>query len=211
MLMNKPTLKPCTRLRPSTTDTGRVFRSVRSTWTALILLMLGGSMAECDSGASKAPTAPSASVSASAETKPEPAAEPDFAPPPPPEPEEEPEKKPTAVAKGGAAKPAGGSGPCSACGKGVASAALSSAVSRSASLARGCYQRALRGGDAQGALTVSVRIGSHGGVCGASIVGDTLRNPGISQCVLSKFRGQTFPKPEKGCVIVNIPFAFKMK
>ncbi len=131
------------------------------------------------------------------------------APPPPPEEEEsdEEEKEPKRTTKSGV----GLKGACADCGKGIPSAGLRKAVASSSSLARGCYNRALRTGGAQGSLTVSVRIGSHGGVCGASISGDSLGNPAISQCVLAKFRGRSYPKPEKGCVVVNVPLAFKMK
>jgi hypothetical protein len=128
---------------------------------------------------------------------------------PPPEEEEidEEEKAPKRTTKSGV----GLKRACANCGKGIPSAGLRKAVASSSSLARGCYNRALRTGGAQGSLTVSVRIGSHGGVCGASITGDSLDNPAISQCVLAKFRGRSYPKPEKGCVVVNVPLAFKMK
>jgi hypothetical protein len=134
----------------------------------------------------------------------------EHAPPPPPDEEEEDdEEAPVAPTKGARKGPL--STPCADCGMGIPGAALRSAVSGSASLAHGCYNRALRTGGAQGSLTVSVHIGSHGGVCGAAVSNDTLGNPGISQCVLSKFRGRSYPKPEKGCVVVNVPLAFKMK
>jgi hypothetical protein len=152
-----------------------------------------------------APVVPAATATAAAIVE----AMAEAAPPPPPEEDEidEEVKEPKRSAKSGV----GLKGACSNCGKGIPSAGLRKAVARSSSLARGCYNRALRTGGAQGSLTVSVRIGSHGGVCGASISADSLGNPAISQCVLAKFRGRSYPKPEKGCVVVNVPLAFKMK
>ena len=48
-------------------------------------------------------------------------------------------------------------------------------------------------------------------MCSASITNDTLHNPSVSQCVLGKFKARSYPKPQSGCVVVNVPIAFKMK
>ena len=140
----------------------------------------------------------------------------DFAPPPPPE-----EPAPSATASASAAasavaaprpggKPGGGVGPCSKCGEGVPSSALRSAVSSTAGLARGCYNRALKGGGGEGTLTVSVRVGSTGQLCGANVSGN-VGNPGLKQCVLSKFNSRSYPPPQEGCVVINVPISFKTK
>ncbi len=149
---------------------------------------------------------------------PEPAAIPEFAPPPPPE--EDAGAEPVASASATAAatgkapakpgKAAGGVGPCSKCGEGVSSGALQSAVSQTAGLARGCYNRALKGGGGQGTLTVSIRVGSKGNVCGASVSG-SVGNPALKQCVLSKFNARSYPPPQEGCVVFNVPIAFQTK
>jgi hypothetical protein len=60
-------------------------------------------------------------------------------------------------------------------------------------------------------MTVSVQVGSSGAVCGASIANDSVNSGEISSCVLGRFRGRTFPPPESGCVVVNIPIAFTIK
>jgi outer membrane biosynthesis protein TonB len=140
-----------------------------------------------------------------------------FAPPPPPEIEEDagtdagPEDagKPRPTSSGAPA--AAGAGVCSECGKGIPTSALTSAVSSTAGLARGCYQRALRTSGAEGAITVSVSVGANGSLCGARISSDSLHNPAISSCVLAKFQSRSYPKPEQGCVVVNVPISFKMK
>lgn len=141
---------------------------------------------------------------------------PEFAPPPPPEEEEDAgaEDAGKQVSSGGK-KPAGNGtgsgGPCGGCGKGVSSGALNSAVSSTAGLARGCYQRALRTGGAEGSLMVSVSVGPAGNLCGARITSDSVGNPAISQCVLAKFQSRSYPKPQSGCVVINVPISFKMK
>ncbi len=141
---------------------------------------------------------------------------PDFAPPPPEEEDAGAEdagvdagkKEP----KKGSSKPSGsGNGPCKACGKGAATGALTAAVRGRAGLARGCYNRALRQGGGEGSIVVSVSVGNDGSSCGVSIISDTMKNPAVSACVLGKFRGRAFPKPSRGCVIVNVPISFKVK
>ncbi len=149
---------------------------------------------------------------------------PEFAPPPPPEEDAGPDAAASASApapKGTGApvkvasadgKPAAGpTGACSKCGSGKASSALVSAVRGTAGTAQGCHNRALREGGAQGRMNVSVSVGSNGSVCGASITSDSVGNPALSSCVLSKFRGRSYPKPESGCVVINVPLNFTMK
>ena len=102
-------------------------------------------------------------------------------------------------------------GACEECGQGVTSGALNSAVSGRASTSHGCYDRALRAGAAQGQIVVSVAIGNDGSVCNTSIASDTLGVPGVSQCVLGKFRSGGYPKPKEGCVVINVPINFKVR
>ena len=103
-------------------------------------------------------------------------------------------------------------GPCTGkCGDGEPSAALASAVNATARSAQGCYNRALRSGEASGRMTVSVQVGSTGAVCGASIVDDNVHSSEISSCILGRFRGRSFPPPKSGCVVVNVPINFTLK
>lgn len=139
-----------------------------------------------------------------------------YAPPPPPKIEEEPDagvdagkQQPIAKGTGGAALPA--PGPCGGKCVGASTAALSEKLRGTAQSAQGCYNRALRTGEASGSLTVSVQVGPNGSVCGASISNDTVNSGEISSCVLSKFRGAQFPAPEGGCLTANIPISFKIK
>lgn len=134
-------------------------------------------------------------------------------PAPPPPPTEEPEEPDAGPpdAGGGKRLTGGGAGSCAKCGAGKPSAALNSAVRNAAGSAQGCYRRALRQSAAAGSMTVSVQVGSAGNVCGASIVNDSVGSPEISNCVLNRFRGSNFPKPEEGCVVVNVPINFKLQ
>jgi len=78
-------------------------------------------------------------------------------------------------------------------------------------MAKGCYDRALRTETVSGKLVVSVAVGADGRVCSSNIVTDTVGSSAVSNCVINKFRGVTFPRPDQGCVVVNIPIEFKMK
>lgn len=163
----------------------------------------------------KEPTPVAAATSAAPEPKP---ALPEYAPPPPPE--EEPKGEggkdgEDEKAEPGPKKTASGSpaprGACANCGKGVPSGALKSAVSQTMGLARGCYNRALRGNAGEGRIVVSVSVGSDGTLCGASLASNTTGNAALGACVLSKFSGRSYPPPQSGCVVVNAPMNFSTK
>jgi outer membrane biosynthesis protein TonB len=134
------------------------------------------------------------------------------APPPPPKVDEPADAGPDAAPAATAGTGAVGKSPCAGkCGDGRASSGLQSALSSAAQSARGCYQRALRTSEVSGSLTVSVQVGPNGQVCGASITNDSVGSSEIASCVLGRFRGRTFPAPETGCVVVNIPITFTIK
>ena len=133
------------------------------------------------------------------------------APPPPPSAEEVVEVDAGTDAGPKKVASSGGGGSCAKCGEGKPSAALNSAIRNAAGAAQGCYRRALRQTAASGSMTVSVQVGSTGNVCGASIVNDSVGSSEISNCVLGRFRGQNFPPPEQGCVVVNVPISFKLQ
>ncbi|MFO0551309.1 MAG: AgmX/PglI C-terminal domain-containing protein [Polyangiaceae bacterium] len=107
----------------------------------------------------------------------------------------------------------GGLGPCDKCGAPgtKASDALTSALSQAAGSARGCYNKAIQKSAASGRMKVLVTVGANGSVCGVSIGEDTVGNPEVSSCVLNRFQGKSFPKPEQGCVTIGIPVSFTVK
>ncbi len=176
----------------------------------VVLLLLGGGIYYATRG--NAPTPPVAPLK-SAEPITEQAPPPP--PPPPPPPAEEPSAEPTASAKAGASgvgMRGGAPSPCSAkCAAGTAPPALRQEISAIASTAKGCYNRALRTGEASGSITVAVRISPNGQVCGASIARDDLHSNEISQCVIGRFSGRTFTAPQQGCVTVEVPIRFELK
>lgn len=139
----------------------------------------------------------------------------DYSPPPPPPPPVEDEPDAGADAAASAQSPKGSSGggisPCSKCGDGQSSPALNTALRSTAQSAQGCYNRALRNSEVSGSMTVSVQVGQNGSVCGASIVSDSVHSGEISSCVLGRFRGRSFPAPQSGCVVVQIPISFAIK
>lgn len=110
-------------------------------------------------------------------------------------------------------KPAGGGGVtlCSSPCTGNAPPALRSALSGTASAARGCYERALRtNAMLEGRMMVAVRVASNGNVCSASIAQDSVGSPQVSSCVIGLFSGKRFPPVTGGrCADVQVPLSFK--
>lgn len=94
---------------------------------------------------------------------------------------------------------------------GQSTGALTSALRGRAQSAQGCYNRALRTSEVSGSMTVRVQVGPGGQVCSASLSADSVHSNEISSCVLSRFRGQTFPPPSGGCATLDIPISFSIK
>jgi hypothetical protein len=135
---------------------------------------------------------------------------PKFAPPPPPPPEEVASQgPPDGGTPSGSHEPA--PTPCGSCGKGTSNSQVEGKVKAQAGLAKGCYDRALRTENVSGMLMVSVSVGADGRVCSAGIAKDTVGSAAVSNCVLSKFKGVQFPRPDAGCVVINVPIEFKTK
>lgn len=133
--------------------------------------------------------------------------EPPPPPPPPPAPEEsaKPDDK-------GKPKIATGPNPCSKECTGTPTAALQSALSGRAGQSRSCYEKALSTNSTlEGTLTIGVKVGPGGQVCGARVVSDGLHDPGVSNCVVNRFASSTFPSPQGGCAEVNVPLRFMPK
>ena len=157
------------------------------------------------------PAPPPAPLAATTPPKPEEPVPLHAPPPPPPIEEVEDAGADAKAASGPAGSGSAPKGACAKCGDGEPSSALASAVNGAARSAQGCYNRALRSGEASGRMTVSVQVGSTGAVCSASIVDDSVRSGEISSCVLGRFRGKSFPPPKSGCVVVNVPINFTIK
>jgi len=180
------------------------------------VLLLGGGIAAIVllSGGDEKPSAPPPTA-AKTEEGPVNAAPPPPPPPPPTATESAsaaPEPSASATPNGTGKALAGGTGACSKCGEGVSNGSLNSALQGAAGSARGCYNRVVQKNQgAAGKMNVAVQVGATGQVCSASITNDTVGNGEVSSCVLSRFQGKSFPKPDKGCVTINIPLSFTVK
>lgn len=172
----------------------------------LMLLLIGGLIVWKVMGSSeptKPPVAPVASNTGTGTLD-----EPPPPPPPPPPPEDSAKPDEKGPKKVGSTGP----NPCSKECTGTASGALTSALSGRASQSRSCYEKALSSNATlEGTLTIGVRVGPGGQVCGARVVSDGLHDPGVSNCVVARFASSTFPAPQGGCAEVNVPLRFMPK
>jgi TonB family protein len=72
-----------------------------------------------------------------------------------------------------------------------------------------CYERELRKNpNLQGKIVVRFTIGEDGKVSDVRIESDTMGNPDVADCILSRIRRWIFPKPDEGSVTVSVPFVF---
>ncbi len=171
----------------------------------LMLFVIGGLIIWKVTGTEEEPKveAPVAVATTAAPTLDEPP------PPPPPPPPPEESAKPDDKQK---TKVASGPNPCSQACSGSPSAALTSALSGRAAQSRSCYEKALSSNATlEGTLTIGVKVGPGGQVCSARVVADGLHDPGVSNCVVNRFLGASFPAPQGGCAEVNVPLRFMPK
>lgn len=72
-----------------------------------------------------------------------------------------------------------------------------------------CYERELRKNpNLSGKIVVRFTIGEDGKVSDVRIESDTMGNPDVADCILSRIRRWIFPKPDEGTVTVSVPFVF---
>ena len=125
---------------------------------------------------------------------------------PPPVDAGQPEAGPTTI------KYVGGPNPCEAksC-KGVAGPELEAALQFRAKQAHRCYDNALAlDNTLQGKVTLSLKVGTNGTMCGVNVVSNELSNANVATCVSNAFRSTSaFPAPKGGCVEINLPINFK--
>jgi hypothetical protein len=58
-------------------------------------------------------------------------------------------------------------------------------------------------------LEVAVRVSPAGTVCSAATSVDTLGDPAVASCVLTRFKSGVLPRPTGGCVDASVPINFK--
>ncbi len=74
---------------------------------------------------------------------------------------------------------------------------------------RHCYQKALANNPGlSGKLNVRLRVARDGRVCNAELSADQLKDVTLSSCVLGLYRGVSLPRPQGGCVVIDVPLAF---
>lgn len=95
--------------------------------------------------------------------------------------------------------------------KGTAGSELEGALQFRAKQAHRCYDNALASDNTlAGKVTLSIKVGGNGAVCGVNVVSNDLANAGVAQCVANAFRVSSgFPAPKGGCVEINLPINFK--
>jgi hypothetical protein len=77
---------------------------------------------------------------------------------------------------------------------------------------RSCYERRLKVNNVlQGAMRLRIRIGANGKVA-ATMVGGSLHDDAVFECVKNLAHTWTFPVPTGGaCAVVEVPFQFSPK
>jgi hypothetical protein len=73
-----------------------------------------------------------------------------------------------------------------------------------------CYDQALtQNGDLKGMVTLKVKVGINGSMCGAAVTANDMGSDTVANCVANVFRSTgSFPAPKGGCVEVGVPISF---
>ena len=102
------------------------------------------------------------------------------------------------------------SGGCDAKCTGASTPELQGQIRSRASVARNCYNRALNTDDKlEGKVTIALKIGANGSVCGGSVASASPGMSSVGQCALSALRGVSYAAPNGGCLDVTVPIAFQ--
>ena len=93
----------------------------------------------------------------------------------------------------------------------LARAALQSVIDSNRAQVRSCYERRLKTNNVlAGDLKLKIRVAPNGHVT-ATQVGGSLKDNEVFGCVRNIASKWTFPPPEKGCAVVQVPFQFSPK
>jgi hypothetical protein len=175
----------------------------------VLLLAAGGLFAwrSCMTNRDQVAAPPPPSVSAAALDRPPPNPHLDDVPPPPP-PEEKPEGG--AVGGGGSRTVYVAAGGCEAKCTGTAPPELGQSLQVRAAQARRCYNSALASDSTlKGHVTIAVKVGPSGNVCGVSVAGNDMGSPNVANCAANIFRSVgSYPAPRGGCVDATVPMSF---
>ncbi|MCA9619254.1 MAG: hypothetical protein KC731_09530 [Myxococcales bacterium] len=100
------------------------------------------------------------------------------------------------------------------CGQGIPTKELIDAAIELSQTTKGCYR--LPPPDSgepppQGTLHVRLEVAHDGQIATARVFEDSLGAPDIARCLVEKFLAARLPPTAEGCVIINVPFTFKVK
>ena len=74
---------------------------------------------------------------------------------------------------------------------------------------RNCYEAALkRDPKLKGRIVITFTIGSNGRVKSLEVESSTISDPSVADCIISRMRMWSFPKPDGGDVTASYPFIF---
>ena len=95
----------------------------------------------------------------------------------------------------------------------LSKAAVFRAIERALGGIRRCYEKELMKGNRKlsGKVTAAWTIKPNGRVAGARVRVNTVGNPRVASCVLSRIRYIRFPKPKGGSVQIVYPFIFSAR
>jgi TonB family protein len=97
------------------------------------------------------------------------------------------------------------------CAGDLARPALQSVIDSNRAQIRNCYERRLKMNNVlQGDLKLKIKVATSGQV-GAAQVSGSLKDNEVFSCVRSIAQKWTFPPPQNGCAVVQIPFQFSPK
>ena len=89
--------------------------------------------------------------------------------------------------------------------------AVKSVVEKNSKAIVECYKAGLkRDPKLQGAVLVRFVIGSDGKVSNVKELSNGMPDAKVTECIVGEFKKLTFPKPEKGEVVVTYPIALKL-
>jgi hypothetical protein len=174
---------------------------------AVILLLAAGGLFAWRSltNRDQAPAPPPPVVSAAALDRPPPNPHLDDVPPPPP-----PEDKPEGGALGGTRTIYVTGGGCEAKCTGKSPPELAQVLQVRGRAAQRCYNSAL-GNDSslKGHVTIAVKVGPSGNLCGVSVAGNDMGSSVVANCAANIFRSAGgYPAPHGGCVDATVPLSF---
>jgi outer membrane biosynthesis protein TonB len=97
------------------------------------------------------------------------------------------------------------------CSGDLARASLQSVIDSNRAQIRSCYERRLKTNNVlQGDLKLKIRVAPNGQVSATAVSG-SLKDNEVFNCVRNIAQRWSFPPPDNGCAVVQVPFQFSPK